>query len=352
MVSPDEAKKLIACGDAPENLRVDGRLNLTGFRTLEELPKGLQATSLDLHGCTALRALPSGLQVARLVANGCTNLRIVPSGLRFYELDLTGTAVESLPDYIQVDYRLDLSQCRNLTGLPRGLKVGSLVLRECTSLRALPEGLDVCFLDVEGCSQLAAWPTQANIRIGRLNARGCSKLTSLPRGLRRISQLDLRDCAGIQELPEGLEVTSWIDIANTGLSCLPDSMRDVRIRWGRVLIDQRVAFRPETLTADEILAERNTERRRVMLERFGFERFMREAAAEVIDQDQDPGGPRRLLRVPLEDDEDMICVSVRCPSTGRHYMIRVPPGMRTCRQAVAWTAGFNDPDDYQPLVET
>jgi hypothetical protein len=26
--------------------------------------------------------------------------------------------------------------------------------------------------------------------------------------------------------------------------------------------------------------------------------------------------------------------------------------MKTCRQAVAWTAGFDDPDDYRPLVET
>jgi len=276
----------------------------------------------------------------------------VPPGLRFYELNLTGTAIECLPDDIQVDYRLDLSQCHKLTTLPRGLKVGSLVLRECTSLCALPEGLDVCFLDIEGCSQLASWPTQASIRIGRLIARGCTKLTTLPIGLRRIAQLDLRDCVGIQELPEGLEVTSWIDIAGTGLSRLPDSMHNVRIRWGRVLIDQRIAFHPETLTADEIVAERNAERRRVMLERFGFDRFMREAAAEVIDQDQDAGGLRQLLRVPLEDDEDMVCVSVRCPSTGRHYIIRVPPGMQTCRQAVAWTAGFDNPDDYDPLVET
>jgi hypothetical protein len=33
-------------------------------------------------------------------------------------------------------------------------------------------------------------------------------------------------------------------------------------------------------------------------------------------------------------------------------MLRVPPTMTTCRHAVAWTAGFDDPDDYQPTVET
>ena len=39
-------------------------------------------------------------------------------------------------------------------------------------------------------------------------------------------------------------------------------------------------------------------------------------------------------------------------STGRQYALRVPPAMRTCRQAAAWTAGFTDPADYNPLVET
>jgi hypothetical protein len=32
--------------------------------------------------------------------------------------------------------------------------------------------------------------------------------------------------------------------------------------------------------------------------------------------------------------------------------VRVPPTMRNCRQAVAWTAGFDNPDDYEPIAET
>ncbi|HEX7380479.1 MAG TPA: hypothetical protein VF278_25420 [Pirellulales bacterium] len=45
-------------------------------------------------------------------------------------------------------------------------------------------------------------------------------------------------------------------------------------------------------------------------------------------------------------------VVVRCPSTGQQYVLRVPPNMRTCRQAIAWTAGFDDAEKYQPLLET
>jgi hypothetical protein len=47
-----------------------------------------------------------------------------------------------------------------------------------------------------------------------------------------------------------------------------------------------------------------------------------------------------------------VCVSVLCPSTGRQYIIRVPPEMTSCHQAVAWVAGFDDPALYRPLAET
>jgi hypothetical protein len=89
-----------------------------------------------------------------------------------------------------------------------------------------------------------------------------------------------------------------------------------------------------------------------MIERIGFERFLKEVNARVLHEDTDPGGPRQLLQVDLTGDEPLVCVSVHCPSTGRHYLIRVPPTMTTCHQAVAWTAGFDDPADYAPVAET
>jgi len=133
---------------------------------------------------------------------------------------------------------------------------------------------------------------------------------------------------------------------------MPPHLAGLAIRWRGVPIDARIAFRPETLDAREILAEPNAERRRVMMERFGLDRFMRDAKAQVLDQDRDAGGPRRLLRIELPGDEPLVCVSVVCPSTRRQYMLRVPPSIETCRQAVAWTAGFDNPDDYRPTVET
>ncbi len=61
---------------------------------------------------------------------------ICPSGLRCYELDARETALETLPDDLHVEYKLDLSGCTALRELPAGLKVGSLILTGCTALTA------------------------------------------------------------------------------------------------------------------------------------------------------------------------------------------------------------------------
>jgi hypothetical protein len=131
-VTGDEARKLILAGKAPEGLQVRGRLDLTNTGAVD-----------------------------------------LPRGLRCYHLDLRGSGVRALPEGLQVEYKLDLQDCRGLEALPAGLKVGSLVLRGCTALRALPEGLDVYFLDLQGCTRLGGWPRRAHIRIGRLNASSC-----------------------------------------------------------------------------------------------------------------------------------------------------------------------------------
>jgi hypothetical protein len=353
-LDPNRAREVILKGKppAPENLVVKGNLNLSESKTLTALPAGLKAESLDLHGCTALRSLPAGLRLRRLDLSGCAALESLPPGLDCYELVMRDAAIRTLPPDLRVAYRLDLSGCTELESLPDGLRVGTLILSGCVSLQKLPEGLDVCFLDISGCTALREWPHSARLGVGRLRMAGCAQFTSLPPWLAGLAQLDVSGCAGLSELPAGLRVSSWVDIVGTGIRSLPDSLRGVGLRWRGVPVDERIAFRPETITAREALAERNAELRRVMIERMGYENFLREADAEVLDRDRDPGGERRLLRVRLEGDEDLVCVAVICPSTARQYLLRVPPTMRTCRQAVAWVAGFDNPNDYRPLAET
>jgi hypothetical protein len=153
-------------------------------------------------------------------------------------------------------------------------------------------------------------------------------------------------------------VTSTLELAGSGITQLPEGCQGATLRWRGVVINTRIAFQPETLTAQEIMQQQNIELRRVMLERLGYEAFFRQAQAQELDRDVDPGGVRRLLRVEFEArnrwerDEPLVCLSVLCPSTARHYIIRVPPTMESCRQAAAWIAGFDNADRYQPVRES
>jgi hypothetical protein len=299
-----------------------------------------------------LRQLPDDLAVGRLDVSGCSELRQLPEHLRCFELTMANTRVHALPAGLQVTNRLDLTGCTELETLPEHLAIGTLILRDCTALQALPEGLRVHFLDLSGCAQLTEWPRQASVRIGRLSLRGCTQLKTLPAWLTQVAQLDVSGCVNLCSLPETLTVTSWIDVAHSGINNLPEQLHGVALRWQGVRIDDRIAFQPETLTADEVLSQPNAELRRVLLERMGYEAFLAAVNATILDQDEDRGGERRLLKVPLQGDEDLVCVAVYCPSTGRQYLIRVPPRMRSCRAAVAWIAGFDNPDDYHPIMET
>jgi hypothetical protein len=295
---------------------------------------------------------PAGLRLRTLNLSGVKQPFTLPADLQCFSLNLTGSAVRELPADLSVEFRINLTDCAELTSLPRGLKTGSLMATRCRKLAALPEDLDVNFLTIEGCTALAEWPESARVSMGFLNARDCQSLATLPQGLGPLTNLDLSGCRQISSLPPNLKVSGWIDVAGTRLVGLSESLRHARLRWRGVNINARIAFFPETITAPEILGERNAEVRRVMLERRGIEQFMREADAKVLDEDTDPGGKRQLLKVPMADDEDLVCVSVHCPSTGRHYIIRVPPTVQTCREAVAWTAGYDRASDYNPITET
>ncbi|ADB14835.1 hypothetical protein Psta_0139 [Pirellula staleyi DSM 6068] len=298
---------------------------------------------------------PAGLRVdgkLNFFEPGLPRLTQLPAGLSCYELDATGTDLVELPSDLQVECVLTLANCVQLKSLPPDLHVGTLNVSGCRALTELPEGLEVWFLDISRCDQIQKFPASTRIEHGGLSVNGCTALTSLPESLTHLGTLDVGNCPQIKELPPQLQVTSWIEIAGSGLTSVPQHLEEHGIRWRGVQIDRITAFEPEKLQAKIILKERNAERRRVMIERMGFDRFMLEAGAETLDRDRDPGGPRELLRVPMQGDEAIVSLSCRCPSTGRHYVLRVPPTMKSCRQAAAWMAGFDDPEKYQPVKET
>ncbi|MFC8792657.1 DUF6745 domain-containing protein [Streptomyces cinereoruber] len=106
------------------------------------------------------------------------------------------------------------------------------------------------------------------------------------------------------------------------------------------------------LTPERIRAEENAELRRVMLEHYGYDRYL--AVSGARHEHRDETGV--LWRIGLDDDEDVAMVEVvnstpEPDGTHRTYWLRVPPATRTAREGVAWTFGLS-PEAYAPLVQT
>ncbi|WP_413755538.1 DUF6745 domain-containing protein [Streptomyces sp. MMBL 11-3] len=107
-----------------------------------------------------------------------------------------------------------------------------------------------------------------------------------------------------------------------------------------------------TLTPERIRDEENAELRRVMLEHYGYDRYLEESGAVPVGRDE----AGVLWRVRLDGDEDVVMVEVvnstpEPDGTHRTYWLRVPPSTRTAREGVAWTFGLGA-EAYEPLQQT
>jgi len=106
------------------------------------------------------------------------------------------------------------------------------------------------------------------------------------------------------------------------------------------------------LTPDRISSEQNAELRRVMLEIFGYDRYLAETGARPLHRDE----TGVLWSIDLPGDEPVVMVEVvnstpEPDGTHRTYYLRVPPDTRTARAGVAWTFGV-DEADYHPEKQT
>ena len=117
-------------------------------------------------------------------------------------------------------------------------------------------------------------------------------------------------------------------------------------------VPEKVVMSPETITVSEIESEINVELRRMMIERYGQERYLMNSGAEEIHRD-DFG---ILYRKDFPEDQSLVMVKVvnstpEPDGSFKDYFLRVPPEMERAKQAVAWTFGKEE-NEYSPALQT
>lgn len=135
--------------------------------------------------------------------------------------------------------------------------------------------------------------------------------------------------------------------------------------WHGLRVPEWIIRQPEKITVPAIQQESNAEIRRVMLERFGLDRFLRESDATLIHRDTLKGsfpqfvnmGDKReflgyipgtetisLYELPVKNAEDynVRVVHVVCPSTMRDYVLGVDTSETRAVAAVASTFGLSE----------
>ncbi len=121
--------------------------------------------------------------------------------------------------------------------------------------------------------------------------------------------------------------------------------------WHGVGVARWLIDEPQRVTTGLITHHADVPMQRVLLERYGYERYVRDMGSEV--QSDDWG---TLWRAPTFHDEPVVMVQVlnatpEPDGSFKDYFLRVPPWVTSARQAVAWTFG-SEAQSYAPEVQT
>lgn len=118
--------------------------------------------------------------------------------------------------------------------------------------------------------------------------------------------------------------------------------------WHGIAAPEWVIKSPGDITSAKIDAEDNQEIRRVMIERYGYAKYV--AKSKIVHEDAT--GKLRKRRNKHGDEIAVVEVlngSLEPDGSRKRYFLSVPPEMQTATEAVAWTYGMNA-DAYAKLV--
>ncbi len=136
-----------------------------------------------------------------------------------------------------------------------------------------------------------------------------------------------------------------------------DKFGSILYYYEGVRIPPHFFTKPKSVTLKEVLQNPNAEVRYVGIKIIGLGNIMALPTTLVIHKDVDQFGRERILfEIPKVFDEPTLYVKVvnstaEPDGTYKNYFLCVPPTMKTCLEAVAWT-NYMKADEYCPSQES
>lgn len=132
---------------------------------------------LDVSYCKNLKALPKGLNVASVNAS-YSGLIEIPDDIQTTELDIIYTKVKQLPLFKNFIKKIDLEGCKSFKTLPDGFTAGELTI-EYSPIVSIPNNVKLNHLVVRECKNFKSIGSNCSINI-LVIAYGCSNFITLP----------------------------------------------------------------------------------------------------------------------------------------------------------------------------
>jgi hypothetical protein len=95
-----------------------------------------------------------------------------------------------------------------------------------------------------------------------------------------------------------------------------------------IRVDEQLVMSPETQSIAQIEGEKNEEIKRIRLNRYGWQRYLQETEAQVLDV-----SVHAWMESLMRPKDGITVLCTYDPSTGRPYALEVDPRCKTCEEA-------------------
>lgn len=172
-IIPDTLKKV----NGGLYLANSGVTKLPDNLNIGEYSKHHSNSHLDVSYCKNLTALPKGLKVDSVDAS-YSNLIEIPDDIQTIGLDIIYTKVKQLPLFKNFIKKIDLEGCKSFKTLPDGFTAGELTI-EYSPIVSIPNNVKLKHLVVRECKNFTSIGSNCSIDILSIGY-GCLNFTTLP----------------------------------------------------------------------------------------------------------------------------------------------------------------------------